>query len=286
MPSVGPELPPHLAAKRKREAENEEDTAAPILPAKSGSPHASDATSAEKRRRIVGPALPPAPLDQRPTEDPDDSAESDSDEDFGPALPGASDVTAEQTAQLDEEDEEDDDARNKAQTGRDEWMLNPALERNNTGAPDLASMKARKFNTGRNARGGTAGGGPAELSSIWTETPEQKRKRLANEVLGVSAETKGANGPRPEQLARKRAEEEKARKLREQETKRSKGSGKEHKEPRAKAGSKDNDEDDPSKRGFDWEKDMSFMPGGGSKKEVATKAGQGMSNRFASGSYL
>jgi hypothetical protein len=42
-------------------------------------------------------------------------------------------------------------------------------------------QRARKFNTGKSAA--SAGQG---IGSQWTETPEGKRKRLANEVLGIS----------------------------------------------------------------------------------------------------
>ena len=74
MSSIGPELPPHLLAKRKRQADAAE------------APTAEPAS--EKKRRVVGPAAPPAPIDELPTTAPDDDAEeSSSDDDFGPALP-------------------------------------------------------------------------------------------------------------------------------------------------------------------------------------------------------
>lgn len=81
MPSVGPELPPHLA-KRKRDSDDEENERP------SHSPKNVDSDSTEKRRRILGPAMPPASLDERPSDPADDPDES-SDDDFGPALPPA-----------------------------------------------------------------------------------------------------------------------------------------------------------------------------------------------------
>jgi len=78
MPSVGPELPPHLT-KRKREEENERSPQ---------SPKNVDSDGAEKRRRVLGPAMPPAPLAERPPESAEEEESSD-DDDFGPALPPA-----------------------------------------------------------------------------------------------------------------------------------------------------------------------------------------------------
>lgn len=76
---VGPPIPPHILAKRKRGAK--EDAAVPrkaeSLPA--------EGVDAKKRRIVVGPAPPPASLDERPNAEPED--DSSSDDDIGPALP-------------------------------------------------------------------------------------------------------------------------------------------------------------------------------------------------------
>lgn len=88
MSTVGPELPAHLLAKRKRQAEDEEDGSSAKnkqTGAHSRSPGSDDG---EKRRRVIGPSLPPATLEERPSGDPkDDGSSCSSDEDFGPALP-------------------------------------------------------------------------------------------------------------------------------------------------------------------------------------------------------
>jgi len=46
-------------------------------------------------------------------------------------------------------------------------------------------------------------------------------------------------------------------------------------------------EDDPSKRGWDWEKDMKAAPsvGRAKKKEMVDRA-EGFSSRFSGGGYL
>lgn len=86
MSGIGPELPPHLLAKRKRkqeeEAENETST-------DSGAKRSRSPGEGEKRRRVIGPAMPPAPLDERPQApvNSKEEPESDDDDDFGPSLP-------------------------------------------------------------------------------------------------------------------------------------------------------------------------------------------------------
>ena len=75
---VGPELPPHLA---KRKHDSDEETPERE---KSRSPEGP-----EKRRRVLGPAMPPAPLEERPEEPANDSDSSSDDDDYGPAMPPA-----------------------------------------------------------------------------------------------------------------------------------------------------------------------------------------------------
>lgn len=61
---------------------------------------------------------------------------------------------------------------------------------------DPSRARARGFNTGRAA---ARGGGNEDSSAIWHETAEQKQKRLANEVLGISTSKSAAAGPVNEQ---------------------------------------------------------------------------------------
>src|SRR5438045_1129213 len=87
MPNLGPELPPHLA-KRKRSPDDDNDDTTSSPPSK------IQAASIPKERRLLGPAALPAPLDQRssfPAQNseqiPDDGSSSSSDDEFGPSLP-------------------------------------------------------------------------------------------------------------------------------------------------------------------------------------------------------
>jgi hypothetical protein len=94
MSPAGPSVPPHLLAKRKRStddasgSDSDQPPNLPRPPSRSTSPENGD-----KRRRVIGPSLPPAPLDERPVKVPvgldsnQDDGESSDDDGLGPALP-------------------------------------------------------------------------------------------------------------------------------------------------------------------------------------------------------
>lgn len=110
MSGIGPDLPPHLLAKRKRQQEAQDEVTRDVS-------QRSEDDATEKRRRVavedngakdagntigavrppstattIGPSLPPAPLDERPAGSLPykDSDSDDSDDDLGPALPTTS----------------------------------------------------------------------------------------------------------------------------------------------------------------------------------------------------
>lgn len=93
-------------------------------------------------------------------------------------------------------------------TARDEWMMMPPTQDDLAARMDPTKIRARKFNTGPRASGG---GGSS--STMWTETPEQKRKRLENQVLGI-AETTDERGEGA-RMKKSRKDEETAQRLRE-----------------------------------------------------------------------
>jgi hypothetical protein len=183
MSTVGSELPPHLSAKRKRRVDEEGDQAASDR--RTSRSRSSSSDGAQKRPRVIGPSLPPAVLAEIPTSKPNADAESDSDDDFGPAPPptaGQYDASAEafrnEAAAAEEQARE---AVKKPQ--REEWMLVPPKQDDWSSRVDPTKLKNRKFNTGKGAKGPAQNGGTD--STIWTETPEEKRKRLEDEVMGV-----------------------------------------------------------------------------------------------------
>jgi hypothetical protein len=166
------------------------------------------------------------------------------------------------------------EAPKKAQ--RDDWMTMPPTQDDLAARMDPTKMRARKFNTGKSAGGG---GG---MSSAWTETPEEKLKRLQDEAMGIS-KTSGIAAP-SQDGKKSKEEERRARKMREKiEAARGKSLVEQHTE---KGTGKDK-EDDPSKRAFDYEKDMAVVGTANHKqrRELLSKS-KGFSDRFSSGSFL
>ena len=164
-------------------------------------------------------------------------------------------------------------------------MLVPPTSDDWTSRVDPTKLKNRKFASGKGAKA------PAErsgISAIWTETPEQKRQRIKDEVLGRkdaatssrASKVAGDGGGKGES----REERETARRIQEyNERNRGKSLFEEHKGKGEGVGK----EDDPSKRGFDREKDMALggRLGHGEKREMLAKA-KGFGERFERGKYL
>lgn len=182
MSAVGPELPPHLIAKRKRQQEQIDE---PVSTRSRSASSGSD--TGEKRRRILGPSLPPAALSERPSKGPESDAtsDSDSDSDLGPAPPPAASRLGQQAglqhSNCDIGNKLAKDATKKPQ--REEWMLVPPKQDDWTSRVDPTKLRSRKFNTGKGAKAPSQKG--SADNTLWTETVEQKRQRLEDEVMGV-----------------------------------------------------------------------------------------------------
>ena len=65
---------------------------------------------------------------------------------------------------------------------REEWMLVPPKQ-DDLARVDPTKLRNRKFNTGKGAKAPAAKSGGD--NALWTETAEQKRQRLEDEVMGV-----------------------------------------------------------------------------------------------------
>ena len=334
MSAAGPELPPHLLAKRKRQQEEEQKdqpatssganqespqdkrqrVAGPELP-QSASPAPAGPTLPQSAgptlppskpepqvvqpvtgpaRPVAGPAPPPAPLDERPTAPPDSDSDSD-DDDFGPALPSATDLNP-STNDYGPSIPQPEAAPARAQ--RDEWMTLPPQQDDLAARMDPSKIRARGFNTGKNARGGNTTPAGGNIAAAWTETPEQKLKRLQDEAMGVKPASAGHVDAK--EAARNKEREAEARRIREQTVSLSKCATpgprtnvllqKQTRGPslmdQHKETNPENKEDDPTKRAFDREKDI----GGSSlglvdKKDQLNKASN-FGSKFAGGSYL
>lgn len=202
MSGIGPALPPHLLAKRKRQQEDALEDA-PITA--SGAKRSPSPTEGEKRRRTIGPALPPAPLEERPAEPASAAQESDSEDDdgFGPSLPPVG---------TDKNRDDDDSIGHAARAAspvapeklrRDDWMMMPPEQDDLAARMDPTKIRARGFNTGKGAKGPKASGGD---SSAWNETPEQRQKRLQEEVMGIAKTA--SPGPQSSGISARSAREE------------------------------------------------------------------------------
>ncbi|RWA13682.1 hypothetical protein EKO27_g1408 [Xylaria grammica] len=208
-------------------------------------------------KRIQGPAPPPAALSERPPASADSESDSDDDDDYGPALPTSTSHQQRQAEAL--------------------AAAEPKPQQPSAGgyrAADPTKLKARRFNSG--PRANTGGSGGSEISSIWTETPEEKRKRLENakedaehaaRIQSFTEATRGRSLYEEHQAARAR------------------GDGQSR--TGASKGWVDEEEDDPSKRAFDKEKDMKLggRIGASQRRELVNKAAD-FGGRFAKGKYL
>ena len=187
MTSVGPQLPPSLVVKRKREDEPDATNDPSDRPTPAQNPTPTPDSSA-KRPRTIGPTLPPASLDERPANGPEgDSDTSSDDDDFGPSLPGAGESKAgfaKRTTHASSEPE----PQVSSKIQRDEWMIVPPSNNDWSARIDPTKLKARKFNTGKGAnvasQGATTG-----ADNKWTETLEEKRVRLEREMMGITDPT-------------------------------------------------------------------------------------------------
>ncbi|KAK6505378.1 hypothetical protein TWF481_007283 [Arthrobotrys musiformis] len=240
----------------------------------------------------MGPYMP-APIDQMPSRGPDedddkkggndhnDEDDSSSGDEIGPSLPGFRGSAADEEAAAQRRLASRVQAASEKIT-RDEWMLVPPEHGDWTSKVDPTKIRSRKFQTGKGARAPTAKGGD---NSLWMETAADKAKRVADEVMGVrrpANETGEDEDPKA-----------KAARLEAQETQRrideynAKNRGKSLVEEHSK--SKDRkEEDDPSKRAFDREKDIvgsSKRIGLQQKKQMLERAAD-FGSRFSKGSYL
>ncbi|KAF8915561.1 hypothetical protein CPB85DRAFT_1159787, partial [Mucidula mucida] len=166
---------------------------------------------------------------------------------------------------------------------RDEWMLRPP-----TSSELLANLDPTKMNRPRQFARSAAPAPKNTDSNLWTETPAERRQRLADEVSGkrkrvVNAEE--AISPEEALEARKkRKRDENIRKGVDEHTRKVRGSALVEEHTRGLAGKKDED-DDPSKAVWDHSRDMSLggrlMDDG--KRNKMVREAKGLGDRFGTG---
>ncbi|ROW18200.1 hypothetical protein VPNG_00470 [Cytospora leucostoma] len=295
-PAIGPTLPSTAPANNAQEialdSDSDDNETGPIPPT----------APAPAPRRVMGPAPPPADLSELPPPITEPQAgsdsDSDSDDDYGPALPGAArpnhgpSLPSSHDASASTE---------PARPKRDDWMLAPPTS-SGYQERDPTKIKSRKFASGASATSRPKDGS-AGVSSIWTETPEEKAKRLADAVLGRGSGGGGGGGETPSRAPAAAGGKGKAGGGREQQDKirafteqtRGKSLYEEHQSSRksGKEAAKDNgkgadeEDDDPSKRAFDREKDMGLglKITASQRKELLNRASD-FGGRFQKGNYL
>ncbi|PKY05960.1 hypothetical protein P168DRAFT_317464 [Aspergillus campestris IBT 28561] len=227
-------------------------------------PNAQQSTpdTTDKRPRVIGPSLPPP---QASNSNSDNSDSDSDDDDFGPTLPppeGSVDTSAATRAAIAIANAKaEEEAQAAAKPQRDEWMLLPPENSDWGSRVDPTKLRNRKFQSGKGAASGGKSGG---VDVSWTETPEEKLKRLQDSILGVAAPGEGRREAKRKDIA---AEHEKERKAREEKKK--------------------EEDDDPSSRAFDREKDMALSSKitASQRREMINKAGD-FGSRFTKGKFL
>ncbi|OJJ30058.1 hypothetical protein ASPWEDRAFT_46795 [Aspergillus wentii DTO 134E9] len=231
-----------------------------------------------KRRRIAGPVLPSSAASLHGSYGNTASeSESDSDDDIGPVLPPAGPVLSE----IDDADRKPDPSTHEVPMQgsgfqRDKWMLQPPGATDWSSRIDSTKLRSRGFQTGKPGRAAPGG----QIDSSWTESPEQKIKRLEDKVLGISGSTVTDSQDHAAQVSRV-TELAKARIHKYNEATRKDAL------PGAPCLSKECENDDPSTRPFDREKDMSTSSriNNHQRRQILDKAAD-FSSRFAGGKFL
>ncbi|ETN36831.1 uncharacterized protein HMPREF1541_07818 [Cyphellophora europaea CBS 101466] len=267
MSAVGPSLPPSLTDKRKRDGDDCSDDEASSSP-----------VSDNKRPRVAGPTLPPAPPDQRPSnsvavveQNKVSDSESSEDDDFGPALPGAADAVQRTETQPTTK------PAAPAVAQRDEWMTMAPAHGDWSARVDPTQLKARKFNTGKGAKAPVAATG---ASDAWHETPEQKQARLQRELMGIKEKSSTSNALHQSKVTEEDAAT--AKRLQEYNNVRGPSLYQAHQRKEGKE-----EDDDPSKRAFDREKDIAggLQLNSTQRRDMMKKASD-FGSRFSSAKYL
>ncbi|RDA92931.1 hypothetical protein CP533_3852 [Ophiocordyceps camponoti-saundersi (nom. inval.)] len=308
MPSIGPQLPPQ-PSKRKRtpspppsnhpspqktatrppnnntnadeidldlDPEDEDSPAPAIGPSLPPSTKTTIGPSpTPSSETTIGPSKPPpsAP-NANPQPDPDSDSDSDS---YGPLLPSSAPRPSIGPSLP--------PAAEDPAPKRDAWMLAPPPAKTTYTERDPTRLRARKFASKPSANPSSSS---SSQPSIWTETPEEKLRRLQDSVLGRStpanpssqAATRAAAGPIESDRERNIAAAIQAQ--------RGDSLYEEHGKKRRRRGAAAADEeDDPSKRAFDRDKDMAL--GGkittAQRRELVSKSAN-FGGRFQKGSYL
>ncbi|KNZ51591.1 hypothetical protein VP01_3895g1 [Puccinia sorghi] len=199
-----------LGEKKERleEAESESDSGSddfmPRLPPALGS--TTTTTKPAAVSRPIGPSLPPGYRPPSPTTIPDpdfhnkhDDDDDDQEDVAGPVPLPAHFASSSSSSSHNEGVQALHDREKRLQEleriqqenlrpKRDEWMLLPPKELDLQASVDPTKIKARGFKQTSKPHASSSGGGSTTATrtagSLWTETPDERRQRLADEAVG------------------------------------------------------------------------------------------------------
>ncbi|KAK9469646.1 hypothetical protein V1512DRAFT_288819 [Lipomyces arxii] len=291
----GPTLPPHVLAareaKRKRLAEAKEaaskgnsdktQSTSLALDASGDSKKESEEKSEDvhvKKVRVIGPSMGPFVCPTRPDREPNLSEEEEERPKSHLYIPN-----------LNKKRESEDERKPTTNSnGRDEWMTLPP-SRGDWAAKqaDPLSLRNRKFMIGSSAS--LAG---RDADSSWNETDAERKKRIAEEMMGLRKRNEPGPAVRTDEPSGR--DQELARQVEEYNSQvRNKSLMEEFREQSSNQSGKNEHAkvkgpDDPSKRGFDYEKDVASAGQtiGGTQINEFVKRASEMDSKFSKGRYL
>ena len=254
------------------------------------------------KKRVIGPALPQNRNSLDNDNDNDDRnsnsnssshSDDDSDDDFGPSLPPPQGVFTpldKPEQQQQQQQQPASEARSEKET-RDQWMLQPPAHGDWASKVDPTQLRNRKF------QGKATGSTSKQLDASWVESPEDRLKRLGDAVMGVAPS--GDTGPSKstsEGATKAALMEEKIRKFNVSHISQNHGAiliacaqdrTKKNTRLESQNHTRKDEDDDPSSRAFDREKDMAISSkiSNAQRREMVDKAG-GYSSRFKKGNFL
>ncbi|EAU85999.2 hypothetical protein CC1G_03022 [Coprinopsis cinerea okayama7 len=284
---IGPAIPAHLLS-RKKEDDAEEDSGDDIGPsigpvAGPSRPSPSPGPS-NPGKRVIGPSFPTyAPTYDPKTYSQVQNPDDDSDDDVGPKpLPAG--MKHQESSAVQEFIEREERRRKQLEEAskpkapkREEWMLVPPSHSDLLGNLDPSRLKK-----GRQFSKSTAEPRATD-TSLWTETPAERQKRLADEVSGKKRRAvDSAPADDDPDKKRRKQEEERIRKGVEEYTKKQRGGALVDQHAAATA-SKEGSEEPPVI--WDHARDMAIggrLMDDGKRKQMLQEA-KGLGSRFSSG---
>jgi len=234
--------------------------------------------TAINNQRMTNPKSPPD-IQSHVADSHNDSEDNEdsSDDDIGPQLythVSQPRVTRSDRELDSQETLQGDIPANSVKQRRDDWMVLPP----DKGSPssDRLQLRNRKFNTSKDVPKNTGSFTP------WTESHEQKKRRLENEILGIEPPSEGQRGnpvagtPKSNEAMAERVK-----------LSNSKSKALSLYETFQEDPSHTREDDDPSSRPFDREKDLVNLPNATSaKRRKFTDQISKLDSRFSGGYFL